>query len=147
VNEAYPVFTETSTFPNFIENQELIVHNYSYSIDDRVPNVKTTKTVSTVCRTNDDQTTTVRCISESSKPKNYIKCSGNKSFFCGDVTRNCNKEVNIKCNFSNNSNVQKSTIQADISMNFSDRYEDQKLRTLVFKVKNCSWVYDRTLTN
>jgi hypothetical protein len=34
-------------------------------------------------------------------------------------------------------------ISANIEMDFQDRYENEKISTLFFKVKNCIWVLDK----
>jgi hypothetical protein len=144
VNEKYPTQNTSAGITNYIENETIIVNVYTYQETVKIDS-KEYKSDVVTCYTN-----------------NGTVCADCATYWWGSVnchqgTFNCNHTVNCKnCVGSNCSytlpyyNIRgsgivyaDSKIDANVNMYFKDRWEDENIKSISFKVVDCKWVFDK----
>jgi len=138
--------TETST-SNYFQNQTAIVSCYVYRIFQN--NSSDTQSRTTTCTTADS----VVYIDCSTTWSGTVYCHQGK-FGCG-YTSNCTNKSNLICSFkdspyaleNSSGTVATSKITADINYTYSDRYEDNSIKTLLFTVLDCNWVFTKFIVS
>ena len=65
----------------------------------------------------------------------------------GTTNNNTLKQIHVSDVETLSSHFAKGQIQADISMTYQDKWESDIITSLVFKVKNCEWQFDKYITS
>ena len=138
----YPVFRKTSPLPYYVEGQMIVV--YSFNLEDS-PTINNGFSLgdSTVCTT---APVTV-CAYCSQCFTSYVPCQQG-TFWCdGRGCSYCHRCGSLSCNFSKtNATSKASYIRANMYVNLKNSHEKSEMNAYVFIVKDCQWVFERTLT-
>jgi hypothetical protein len=143
-NKNIPAFNAK---PNYIENQTAIIYSYTYIVNSNAINSTTLLKDSTTCTTNPRTV----CISCTNTYSGGGPCNSGY-FTCNGLSNSCSQCKDVKCFYSGapyesiNSATAKSSIEANVSMIFSERAESANIVAAVFKVANCEWTFERFIT-
>lgn len=147
VTSNFPVLS--GGIPLYVENQQLIVHNYSNNINvsyNPAPVVYHVEDT-TSCSTYDSYI----CAYCTTYFSGYVYCS-NGDFNCDGQSTDCSQCKTVHCaygypyiNVGPNQNSATGKIAADVSFKFHETKESYSVNAYSFKVKNCAWTFDKTL--
>jgi hypothetical protein len=146
VNKNFPTNGTDTSNPNYVEGQQLVIHNFTYSSQSYSDYDRLTDY--TQCVTNDADIH-VYCVTRYS---GYVYCS-NGDFGCGGQS-DCSQSRHLHCYYdsypyiyiSDNGNRAYSYITADVYTSFNNRSETKQINSISYKVKNCSWVLDKIIS-
>lgn len=147
----YPIRNSQDGSLNYVENQQFIVSIYLYNFDQQI-NLLDQPYAYTKCVT---QSGLISLHCQTLITGGWINCHQG-SYNCNKVI-NCYPSLNVDCWYETpylkidgtpiNTNdpvsvkqVVRSQIQANLIMNYVNRKET-KIKTIIFKVENCDWVY------
>lgn len=135
--------------PNYVENQVAIIYNHSWLYGTTI-NENQYIQDSTTCYTANKRACAY-CV-------DYYYggtwCGTNSWADCGGRSSSCQNCGDLNCYYNTppyirnygNDKVVTGFISANIQMNFQDRNESDRINAMVFKIKNCSWQFDKFLT-
>jgi hypothetical protein len=147
LQNTFPVYQSVNTQPNYIENQMAIIYSYTYIVNGNAINSTTLLKDSTTCTTNPRTV----CISCTNTYSGGGPCNSGY-FTCNGRSNSCSQCKDVKCFYSGapyeliDSATAKSSIEANVSMIFSERAESTNIIAAVFKVANCEWTFERFIT-
>jgi hypothetical protein len=139
-NFRHPILTNKSPIPNYLEGQLLIVYCFNYEQD--IPTNQTYSLIdTTTCVTNDTSVCAycARCYSGGGGPCG-ISCSG---------CTHCSSCTTQTCYFYKgfpSTKTKKSTIQADLNIKYTNKYESTTINAAAFIVERCQWTFKSFLT-
>jgi hypothetical protein len=153
IKKFYPIRTTQDGSLNYVENQKFIVSCYLYDYSQNI-NILDQPYAYTKCVT---QSGLISLHCQTLITGGWIHCHQG-SYNC-NRTINCYPSLNVDCWYETpylkidgspiNTNdpvsvkqVVRSQIQSNLIMNYIDRRET-KIKTLIFKVENCDWVYSQ----
>lgn len=151
----FPVKNSDNT-SNYVENQQAIISCYTFLTSAKIDLYKDMVDY-TDCNTKNGRAC-ARC--ETIITGNPVYCFEG-TFDCNysSVIRNCNKsncyytfppyyplDSNKNQNTLLSSATARSKIEAQINMNFTDRWEAPNITTISFKVVDCDWFFDKFIT-
>jgi len=132
----YPVLSDISSKPNYTESQIIIVYSLNYKQD--TPTQQNYRLFDgTTCSTS-NQNVCAHC--SKCYHSGSVSCN-NGDFWCSGCST-CSKCDSVTCLFDNNAATKSSKIAASIRIDYSNKYESNRLNALIFKVKNCEWVFE-----
>lgn len=156
----YPVLI--NNIPVYVEKQKAIIY---ILVNKQNPPIATNDIVNSnpyTCRSSGAATTTINCGTQHTK--NNLECAegatsqvrvkGNwetRTIYtgtgvrCPSCDKNCTTSISVACNYPENGfSTSNRYISANITTRSTDIFETE-IRTFVFEIKNCSWVYLNTL--
>lgn len=144
----YPVLN-TKGIPNYVENQIVIVYSFMYGQE--TPTSQThILTDSTTCVTTDSKACAY-CWKRYDKG-GVVDCD-NGDFYCSGTAED-NTCVDVPCFFTvdfpagstSQSKSKVTQINASLTVDYKNKYEDTTIIAQIFTVDGCEWVYNSTLT-
>ena len=152
LNKTYPVQDDINNLTNYIENETIIVSVHTYLEQVKIDFTKYDSRIS-------------HCYTQNSKVcancSTYfgggpVNCHQG-TFYCG-YTVTCQECATSSCNYKdpyfnitgtvgNGATIYAdSMIDVNIKMYFKDRWEYEKVQTIMFKVVDCSWTFDKFIS-
>lgn len=138
----YPIFRRTSPLPHYVEGQKIIIYSFNLENGTSV-NTVLSLSDSTVCTTAPVSV----CAFCSQCFSSYVPCQQG-TFWCdGRGCSYCHRCGSLSCKFSKtNATSKASYIAANMNVNLANAYEKSEMNAYVFTVKDCQWVFEKTLT-
>ena len=137
----YPILPPVSGNPHFIENQKAILYYYTYTTKDLIYDNFIRDSSYAYCVSEGVKTASIWCQDSSG---GTAACMGSQQS-CNGCAQGCSVSVTVACNYpETGTSTTNRFIRAKIYNIFSDRYE-KELKSLVYTVKNCEWVFERNL--
>jgi hypothetical protein len=136
----HPIFVRNSPIPNYLDGQINIVYCFNYEQD--IPTTQTYDLIDTTTCTTYDTTVCAYCA------RCYTGGAGPCGVTCGGCTY-CSSCIGQSCYFYDgqpSTKTKKSSIQASLDIKYANKYESIILNAYVFKVVNCAWTFQTTLT-
>jgi hypothetical protein len=147
INNNFSVQNTQTSATNYFEGQTAIVSCYLYG--------------TTTNNSTDVQIPTTTC--STANAKIYANCSTDwygrvschQGTFNCKYTRNCTTESDLTCSFKDspyelqdkNGHTGISRIKSTINYQYTDRYEKSEIKTLLFTVLNCKWVFSKMISS
>jgi hypothetical protein len=149
VNSYFPTTDVTTNTPNYIENQIAVIYAHSWQYGLSI-NENQYLRDSTACSTANKRV----CAYCKDVYYGGTWCGTNSWADCGGRASTCQNCQDLTCYYKtgpyvrmdNTGNVAQGFISANVNMSFQDRNELSKITAVVFKVKNCSWRFDRNIS-
>jgi hypothetical protein len=138
----YPIFRKTSPLPYYVEGQRIIIYSFNLENSQAI-NSTFTLNDSTVCTS-----APVRvCAYCSQCFTSYVPCQQG-TFWCdGRGCSYCHRCGSLNCNFSKTNTTSKASyIRTHMIVNLANSHEKSEMNAFVFMVKDCQWVFEKTLT-
>jgi len=136
----YPV--TVNNIPAYIENQTAIIYYYTYENQSPINDNFLIQSNYAFCRS---EASKFVCKSCQAKAPGYNYCHGYRTP-CSSCAKTCYRCGVFNCVYpETGASYVDRYLQAAVNFNFIDRYE-KNLNAMIYKVKNCEWVFDRNLT-
>jgi hypothetical protein len=150
INVYFPAVNSTTNSPNYIENQIAIINAHTWQYELSINENQYIKDA-TVCSTS-DKTICAYCMD---RYYGGTWCGTNSWSDCGGRGSSCQQCASLHCYYNSppyssmtsNGNVALGFISANVKMTFKDRNESNNITAIVFKIKNCTWCFDRNITS
>ena len=145
-NNTGTVKTVLPSQPSYVQNQIMIVYAHTWGVNSN-PSGTTILTDSTTCYSHDEKI----CVSCSICYYGGTFCGEDTWVDCGGNCTSCQTCGELSCNFaappytSIGDHVARSSINANINIQYQDVGELQNLNAFVFSVQDCNWVLQRNL--
>ena len=137
----YPILPSLSGNPYFVENQKAILYYYTYATKDPINDNFIINSNYANCVSEGVKSASIWCQDSSG---GTTSCDGDDAS-CSGCARSCSVGVTVSCIYPETKTARTNRfIRAKINNVFLDRYE-KELRSLVYTVKNCEWVFERNL--
>ena len=139
----YPVFTDSSNEPNYIENQKAVIYYYVNHIHKKTIMEDMTNSDFANCVSQGTKTAILTCQDKVNFDKTY--CDGKELTCLGCGGTPCQQSVSVTCVYPETKTTTTNRyIQAIIRSNFEDIAE-KEIKTIFLKIKDCNWVIERIL--
>lgn len=149
VNYYFPTIDVNTSSPNYVEDQVAIIYAHTWQYGLSIDENQYLKD-STTCRTSDKRI----CAYCTDRYYGGTWCGTNSWADCGGRGNSCQQCADLSCYYNSppypllgSNKLALGFISANVSMSFKDRNELDRINAIVFKIKNCSWVYDRNIIN
>jgi hypothetical protein len=147
MNKTFSVQNTETSATNFFQNQTAVVSCYVYKTFNN--NSTDTKSPTTTCTTGDS----VVYVDCSTSWYGNVYCHQGK-FNC-QYTNTCTNKSDLTCSFANSpytienksGTIATSKITSTINYTYTDRYEDSTIKTLLFTVLDCNWVFTKIIVS
>jgi hypothetical protein len=138
----YPIFRKSSPLPHYVEGQRIIVYSF---------NLEKSQAINSTFTLNDSTTCTSAAVNVcaycSQCFTSYVPCQQG-TFWCdGRGCSYCHRCGSLSCNFSKTNTTSKTSyVRANMVVRLANSHEKSEMNAFVFIVRDCQWVFEKTLT-